>query len=131
LGDLVGPSASVVQEQKRRVVPTALGSALVGCFQQRIQLILFQVPNQRARGLLRRDGPNLTGPFQVFRAAQTNESRERTDCRETLITRGDLALASLLQILEEGSGPSRGNVLDPKPLDLPVGGASDERQELP
>ena len=130
LGHLVGPSAGVVQKQKHRVVPAALGSATVGRFQQSIQFVLFQVPDQRACDLLRPDGLNLAAPFQVFWAVQTDESRQGTDRREALISRSDPTAASLLQILKESSGAGWRNVLHAKPLDPSAGGASDERQKL-
>ena len=44
------------------------------------------------------------------------------DRREPLISRGDAATASFLQILQERSGSGRRNVLDTKPLNSSVGG---------
>jgi len=104
MGHLVSPSAAVVKEQKHRIVPTALNSALVGRFQQRIQLVLLPVPEQGASDLFELDGRNLAGPFQVFRAVQADESRPGMDRRETLIPCGEPAAAILLQMLEESSG---------------------------
>jgi len=130
LGYLVGPSASVVHEQKYCVVPTALGSATVGRFPQRIHLVRFQVPDQRARDLLRRDALNLTDPFQVFRAVLTDESRQGTNRSETLISCGNPATVSFFQVSEKRPGAGWRYILHKKSLDPPVGGASDERQEL-
>jgi hypothetical protein len=130
MGHLVGPSAGVVQKQKDRVVPTTLSRAAVGRFQQRIQFILFQVPDQWAGGLLRRDGLNLPAPFQVFWTVLTDESGQRTDGRETLVSRGDSATARFLQILEKSSGSGWRNIFHPKQLDPSMGGASDEWQKL-
>ena len=130
MGHLVGPSTGVVQKQKNRVVPTTLGSATVGRLQQRIQFVLFQVPDQWAGDFLRRDGLNLPAPFQVFRAVLTDETRQGVDRRETLISRGGPTAASFLQILKERSGAGWRNILHAEPLDPSVGSASDERQKL-
>jgi hypothetical protein len=52
------------------------------------------------------------------------------DCRETLISRGDPAAASLFQIQEESLGACRRDVVHSKSLDPAMGGTSDKWQEL-
>jgi hypothetical protein len=109
----------------------ALGSATVGRFQQRIQLVLFQVRDQWTRNLLRPDGLNLPAPVQMFGALQTDEPCQGMDRRKALISRGDSTATSFLQIPKERSSAVRRNIFHPKPFDPSACTASDEWKKLP
>jgi hypothetical protein len=128
---LVGTSAGVVEEQKHCVISAALDSATVGHLQQGVQLVLFQVGDQRASGLLQRDRLNLPTPLEMFWTVQTDEACQGTDGRETLISCGDSATTCFFHILKESSRASQRKVSDKKPVDPSVRGAGDVWQKLP
>ena len=127
---LVRPSSGVVQKQKHRVVPAAESSAAVRFFQQRIQLILFQIAHQTARDLLRLDGLNLSAPVEVLWAIQADKACQGPDGREALISRRDPTAARHFHVLKECSRASQRQVSDLEPIEPSVGTAGNKRQEL-
>ena len=101
LGRFVGPSAGIVQEQEQCMIPTALSGRHVRRCEHGIHLRLFQVRDQRFRGLLERYRPHLSAPFDQLRSVQPDEPGQRVNRGQTLIASGNSASAILFQVAQE------------------------------
>ncbi len=122
-------NTGVVQEQEEQVVAAALRGVSIGRGEQRIHLGFFQVGDGSLGCTLERDRSNTPTPFDAFRAMLLDESRQRMDRSESLVTRCQHAPSLLLQVLKELLHVRRSDMIDVEFIDWFVNLAGNERDE--
>jgi len=128
-GCLVGPCTTVIHKEQKHIIASAECRALVRLLQQGINLVFFQVPDQRFGGLLERDRPYLAAPGKVSRRVRADEPRQRMDHGKSLVARDATAAAVALQVIKELTNNGWRQMLDCYPIDGASGAGTGEREQ--
>ena len=83
------------------MIAVALVRRLIRCRQEHIHFLFFQVGNERAGGFLDGDVLQFAAPLDMFRAVQTDETRQRVYSGESLVSRRHTAFSFFFQFEQE------------------------------
>ena len=101
LGRFGDARPGVVEEEQKRVFAPPPRRLSVGHLEHRLHLRPGQPSDRLRHGLLRRDGPDVTAPFDMGRIAAADEAGEGPDGGQPLIAGPDGAPSIFFEMREE------------------------------
>ena len=118
IGDLLCPSAGVVEEQEQGSVSQGEPSAALQAAEQGLDLVAFQEAGLGRCGPFHRDGghPLAHGERLGFTGGDVVE--QRVHGGQTLVAGSDVVVALVLQVAQEAHDPVEGQVVDGQLGDL-------------
>lgn len=114
LCSFVGTGTSVVQKQKKGIVPLPPRCLAVGGSEQGFHFSLIKIADRQARSPFEWNRPDLAAPFEMLWTVQTDEVRQGADGSQPLIACPHITIAALFRVEQELTDSRRENFIHSK-----------------
>lgn len=114
LCSFVGTGTSVVQKQKKGLVPLPPRCLAVGRSEQGFHFSLIKIADRQARSPFEWNRPDLAAPFEMLWTVQTDEVRQGADGSQPLIACPHITIAALFRVEQELTDSRRENFIHSK-----------------